>query len=120
MAMATRMRSLHVVDPKYPGTHFFYNNWDFNALGTAFEKLTGKNIYDVLRDDLALPLQMQDFNRERQKAAGEPFKPFCIRLDDGDSSKKRLRMHRYTPVRTLASVPFLGHLSSRSFLDCED
>ena len=21
---------------EYPGTHFFYNNWDFNALGTAF------------------------------------------------------------------------------------
>jgi hypothetical protein len=25
---------------EYPGTHFFYNNWDFDALGTAFEKLT--------------------------------------------------------------------------------
>ena len=52
---------------EYPGAHFFYNNWDFNALGTAFEKLTGKDIYDALRDDLATPLQMQDFDQARQK-----------------------------------------------------
>jgi len=29
-----------------PGTFFYYNGWDFNAAGTAFEKLTGKDIYD--------------------------------------------------------------------------
>ncbi len=39
---------------EYPGTHFFHNNWDFDALGTAFEKLTHKNIFDALRDDLAV------------------------------------------------------------------
>jgi len=27
-----------------PGTFWFYNNWDFNALGTIFEKKTGKKI----------------------------------------------------------------------------
>ncbi len=52
---------------EYPGTHFFYNNWDFNALGTLFEKATHKNVYDALRDDLAVPLGMQDFDRARQK-----------------------------------------------------
>ena len=57
---------------EYPGTHFFYNNWDFNALGTLFERLTGKDIYDALRDDLAIPLQMQDFDRGRQKKAVDP------------------------------------------------
>jgi len=57
---------------EFPGTHFFYNNWDFNALGTLFEKLTGKNIYDALRDDLAIPLQMQDFDRARQKKPVDP------------------------------------------------
>ncbi len=54
---------------EYPGTHFFYNNWDFNALGTLFEKETHKNIYDALRDDLAVPLGMQDFDRARQHKA---------------------------------------------------
>jgi CubicO group peptidase (beta-lactamase class C family) len=44
-----------------PGTHFVYNNWDFDAVGTAFEKLSGKDIYKALQDDLAKPLGMQDF-----------------------------------------------------------
>ena len=26
------------------GTYFQYQNWDFNAAGTAFEKQTGKDI----------------------------------------------------------------------------
>ena len=49
-----------------PGTHYSYNEWDFNAAGTAFEKLTGKNIYDALESDLAHPIGMQDFDRARQ------------------------------------------------------
>jgi hypothetical protein len=51
----------------YPGTRFFYNNWDFDAAGIAFEKLTHKDIFDALRDDLAIPLRFQDFDRARQK-----------------------------------------------------
>lgn len=51
----------------YPGTHFFYNNWDFDAAGIAFEKITHKDIFDALRDDLAVPLRFQDFDRSRQK-----------------------------------------------------
>ena len=52
--------------PTYPGTFFSYNNWEFDAAGTAFEKVTGQNIYDALRNDLAIPLGMQDFHRELQ------------------------------------------------------
>lgn len=51
----------------YPGTHFLYNNWDFDAAGIAFEKITHKDIFDALRDDLSLPLRFQDFDRCRQK-----------------------------------------------------
>lgn len=51
---------------QYPGTFFDYNNWDFNAAGTAFETLTGKKIYDALQSDLAQPLNMQDFDRSAQ------------------------------------------------------
>ena len=49
-----------------PGNFFTYNEWDFNAAGTAFEKLTGKSIYDALESDLARPIGMQDFDRARQ------------------------------------------------------
>ena len=50
-----------------PGTHFLYNNWDFNALGTIFEQQTGTNIYDAFASDLAAPLGLQDFNRAGQR-----------------------------------------------------
>jgi CubicO group peptidase (beta-lactamase class C family) len=57
-----------------PGNFYSYNEWDFNAAGTAFEKLTGKNIYDALESDLARPIGMQDFDRARQvKGSSLPF-----------------------------------------------
>lgn len=50
-----------------PGTYFQYQNWDFNAAGTAFEKLARKGIFDALEADLARPIGMQDFDRSRQR-----------------------------------------------------
>src|SRR5262245_16224898 len=35
-----------------PGTYYLYNNWDFNAAGAVFEKLTKRDIYDALESDL--------------------------------------------------------------------
>lgn len=55
---------------KKPGQFFLYNNWDFNAAGTAFEIMTGKNIYDALEEDIALPIGMQDWNRDAQRKGG--------------------------------------------------
>jgi len=52
---------------EYPGVHWFYNNWDFDAAGLAFEQITHKDIFDALRDDLAVPLRFQDFDRVSQK-----------------------------------------------------
>ncbi len=48
-----------------PGTFWYYNNWDFNALGTIFEKKTGRGIYREFDVRLARPLGMQDFVREK-------------------------------------------------------
>ncbi|MGB7759718.1 MAG: serine hydrolase [Bryobacteraceae bacterium] len=44
-----------------PGTFWFYNNWDFNALGTIFEIETHKKIFEEVKRLLADPLQMEDF-----------------------------------------------------------
>lgn len=55
-----------------PGTHFLYNNWDFNALGTIFEQQTGQNIYDAFQHDFAAPMQFQDFRREAQRKSNNP------------------------------------------------
>ena len=44
-----------------PGTFWFYNNWDFNALGTIFEQELHLKIGDAFRDRIAGPTEMQDF-----------------------------------------------------------
>ena len=48
-----------------PGSFWYYNNWDFNALCTIFENLTGRGIFEEFEDRLAGPLGMQDFVRSR-------------------------------------------------------
>jgi len=44
-----------------PGTSYYYNNWDFNTLGTIFEKLTGTKIFEEFEARIAKPIGMQDF-----------------------------------------------------------
>jgi CubicO group peptidase (beta-lactamase class C family) len=45
-----------------PGTHFYYNNWDYNALGSIFRELTGKDIFKEFDERIAGPIGMQDFD----------------------------------------------------------
>jgi CubicO group peptidase (beta-lactamase class C family) len=45
-----------------PGTYWYYNNWDFNALGTIFEQETGTKIFEEFDRRIAKSLQTQDFN----------------------------------------------------------
>ena len=33
-----------------PGTFWYYNNWDFNALGTIYERGTGAQIFTALQE----------------------------------------------------------------------
>ena len=83
---------------QYPGMYFHYNDWDFNAAGTAFEKLTGKNIYDALQSDLAVPIGMQDFDRSRQQKIphpGESIHPeYAMYLSTRDMARVGLLMLR--------------------------
>lgn len=44
-----------------PGTFWYYNNWDFNALGTIFEQETGTRLFEEFDRRIAQPLQMEDF-----------------------------------------------------------
>jgi CubicO group peptidase (beta-lactamase class C family) len=44
-----------------PDSLWFYNNWDYNVLGTIFEQLTQKSIYEAFYKDIAIPLRMQDY-----------------------------------------------------------
>ncbi len=44
-----------------PGTHWFYNNWDFNTLLTIFEQETGTRFFEEFKRRIADPLQMEEF-----------------------------------------------------------
>jgi CubicO group peptidase (beta-lactamase class C family) len=80
-----------------PGIYFHYNDWDFNAAGTAFEKLTGKNIYDALGTDLAQPIGMQDFDRSLQKKItheGQVHPEYAMYLSTRDMVRIGLLMLR--------------------------
>lgn len=48
--------------PSFPGDRFVYNNWDFNALGTVFRKLAGRDIFQTFGELVAGPVGMQDFD----------------------------------------------------------
>jgi CubicO group peptidase (beta-lactamase class C family) len=77
------------------GSYHLYSNWDFNAAGTAFERETGRNIYDALETDLARPIGMQDFNR-------------AIHRRTGDSTKSvHLAYHMHLSTRDMARVGYL-------------
>ena len=54
-----------------PGEYWLYSNWDFNLAGFIFEEETGKNIYDEVERQLAIPLGMQDWDRSIQHKSGD-------------------------------------------------
>lgn len=47
-----------------PGTFWYYNNWDFNVLGTIFREATNSTVGQQFQKDLAGPLQLEDFRPE--------------------------------------------------------
>ncbi|MGH7561340.1 MAG: serine hydrolase domain-containing protein, partial [Gemmatimonadales bacterium] len=78
-----------------PGTYYLYSNWDFNALGGAFELMTGRNIYDALETDLVRPIGMQDWSR-------------ALHRKSGDSTRSRyLAYHMHFSTRDMARLGYL-------------
>lgn len=71
-------RSVDSVQPRRgshePGTHWYYNNWDFNALGTIYTRKTGNDLFEAFRSQIAVPLQMQDFELRHAHYRREPEK----------------------------------------------
>jgi len=57
-----------------PGTFWYYNNWDFNALGTIFDQETGEeNIYQAFKTRIADPIGMQDYPIEDLEYFYDPY-----------------------------------------------
>jgi CubicO group peptidase (beta-lactamase class C family) len=71
-----------------PGSHFLYNNWDFNALGAIYSRMTGRDLYQGFEQDLAHPLGMADWRRDVQavrndtQASRHPAQHFVLSTRD--------------------------------------
>ena len=74
-----------------PGTFWYYNNWDFNALGTIFEQETNTTIFAEFDRRLAQPLQMEDFKVSD-----------CRYVSSNDVGKPFLSQHNYYNFRMSA------------------
>ncbi|MEN3943105.1 serine hydrolase [Prosthecobacter sp. SYSU 5D2] len=68
-----------------PGEFWYYNNWDFNALGTVYEQKTGAGIYEDFKKQIADPIGMQDY-----------------RVEDGEYVTGADSIHRAYPFRMTA------------------
>ena len=96
-----------------PGSYFLYNNWDFNALGTIFEKAAGKDIYVAFEEDFARPMQFEDFSITAQRKSRRP------------QASEHPAYHFYLSTRDMARIGYLmlrqgewgsGRLMSRSWV----
>ncbi len=82
-----------------PGSHWLYNNWDFNIAGYILEQQTGKTIYELIDSIFAKPLQMQDWNIKEQRKTGDT------------SKSKYPAYHIWFSTRDMARI---GYLMSRN------
>lgn len=70
-----------------PGTFWYYNNWDFNVLGTIYERAVGTSIFESFRRRIADPLGMQDYrpgdgNYVKTDVSTYPAYPFHMSARD--------------------------------------
>ena len=89
---AAEVASMRKTRPKRgrykPGSFWYYNNWDFNVLGTIFRQETSQDIYQAFKQRIAAPIGMQDFILARQAYHYEkgyslhPAYPFLISARD--------------------------------------
>lgn len=68
-------------------TFWFYNTWDFNALGTIFRQQTDEDIFQNFAQPIAQPIGMQDFSARDgsyslESASIHPAYPFTMSAHD--------------------------------------
>jgi len=111
-----------------PGEFWYYNNWDFNVLCTIFEKLTGKKIFEALKEEIADPIQMEDFMPEdgwyvTGEESVHPAYPF--RITARDMARFALLMLRKGDWNGKQIIPedwveeITGYYSDASLYSCD-
>jgi CubicO group peptidase (beta-lactamase class C family) len=81
-----------------PGTFWYYNNWDFNVLGTIYRTRTGEDIFQAIEDRIAKPTGMQEYRAsEGQYYLEEPSEHpgYIFRISARDLARfGHLYLHR--------------------------
>jgi CubicO group peptidase (beta-lactamase class C family) len=73
-----------------PGTFWYYNNWDFNALGTIYERAVRSSIFDAFAREIAGPIGMQDFlpsDGEYDTGAASVYPAYPIQMSARDLAR---------------------------------
>lgn len=70
-----------------PGSYWFYNNWDFNALGSIYRQATGEDIFESFDQKIARPIGMEDFSPtdgryDLESSSQHPAYPFRLSARD--------------------------------------
>lgn len=82
-----------------PGEFWYYNNWDFNALGTIFNKKTNITVFEAMDKELAKPLGFEDFSpvldtrNVYERASEHPA--YVMKISARDMARIGLLMARY-------------------------
>jgi CubicO group peptidase (beta-lactamase class C family) len=72
------------------GTFWFYNNWDFNALGAIYRKATGEDIFASFAQRIARPIGMEDFSAQDCRyiyEASSAYPAYIFRLSARDAAR---------------------------------
>jgi CubicO group peptidase (beta-lactamase class C family) len=73
-----------------PGSYWYYNNWDFNALGFIYQKLVDNNVYHAFEERIAKPIGMEDFSADDGKfvfEASSDYPAYTFRLTARDLAR---------------------------------
>lgn len=74
-----------------PGTHWYYNNWDFNVAGVLLERAGGKRMGELFDEWIAQPIGMEDYEPGDVFEAWEPgrsrFPALTFRMSTRDLAR---------------------------------
>jgi CubicO group peptidase (beta-lactamase class C family) len=90
------------------GTFWYYNNWDFNVLGTLYERAAGVSVFQGIKQHLADPLQMQDYRVQDGRyvrGADSMYPAYPLRMSARDLARFGLLYLRSGHWRDRVIVP---------------
>ncbi len=91
-----------------PRSFWSYNNWDFNALGTIYEKLTHDSIYHAFDAQLARRIGMEDFDPKEEEYVTGPdsiHRAYPFRMSARDMARFGLLYLRSGRWRDVQLIP---------------